>query len=65
MLVTSSPVSEGKYDYLKDRKKVYAIFICNTKTLLPLTLDEQTNKKRYASTGNRTHEQDWFTLPVL
>ena len=37
------------------------IFIYNTKILLPLTFDEQTDKKRYASTGNRTHDQDWFT----
>ena len=37
------------------------IFIYNTKILLPLTFDEQTDMKRYASTGNRTHDQDWFT----
>ena len=37
------------------------IFIYNTKVLLLLTFDEQTDKKRYASTANRTHDQDWFT----
>ena len=47
--------------YSKERKVVYVIFIHNTKILLPLTFDEQTDKKRYASTGNRTHDQDWFT----
>ena len=41
--------------------RVYVIFIYNTKILLPLTFDEQTDKNRYASTGNRTHDQDWFT----
>ena len=47
--------------YSKERKGVYVIFIYNTKVLLPLTFDEQTDKKRYASTGNPTHDQDWFT----
>ena len=47
--------------YSKERKGVYVIFIYNTKILLPLTFDEQTDKNRYASTGNRTHDQDWFT----
>ena len=28
----------------------------NTQILLPLSFDEQTDKKRYASTGNRTHD---------
>ena len=41
--------------------KLNIIFIYNTKILLPSTFDEQTDKKRYASTGNRTHDQDWFT----
>ena len=61
MVVNSSSPTEGKCDYSKERKGVYAIFIYNTKILLPLTFDEQTDKKRYASTGNRTHDQDWFT----
>ena len=65
MMVNSSPLIEGKYDYSKEWKGVYVIFIYNTKILLPLTSDEQTDKKRYASTGNRTHDQDWFTWPVL
>ena len=47
--------------YSKERKGVYVIFIYNTKILLHLTFDEQTDKKRYASTANRTHDQDWFT----
>ena len=50
-----------KVNYSKERKGVYVIFIYNTKILLPLTFDEQTDKKRYASTGNRIHDQDWFT----
>ena len=58
IMVNSSPLIEGKYDYSKERKGVYVIFIYNTKILLPLTFDEQTDKKRYASTGNRTHDQD-------
>ena len=37
MIVNSSPLREGKYDYSRDRKKVYAIFICITKILLPWT----------------------------
>ena len=45
-------------NYSKERKGLYVIFIYNTKMLLPLTFDEQTDKKRYASTGNRTHDQD-------
>ena len=48
-------------DYSKEPKGVYVICIYNTKILLLLTFDEQTDKKRYASTGNRTHDQDWFT----
>ena len=35
------------------------------KALLPLTFDEQTSKQRYASTGNRTHDLDWFTRTML
>ena len=61
LMVNSSPLIEGKYDYSKERKGVYVIFIYNTKILLPLTFDEQTDKKTYASTENRTHDQDWFT----
>ena len=61
MMANSSPLIEGKYDYSKKRKGVYVIFIHNTKILLHLTFDEKTDKKRYASTGNRTHDQDWFT----
>ena len=40
MTVNSSPLTEGKYDYLKERKGVYVIFIYNTKILLPLTFDD-------------------------
>ena len=65
LMVNSSSLIEGKYDYSKERKGVYVIFIYNTKILLPLTFDEQAEKKRYASTGNRTYDQDWFTRPVL
>ena len=61
MMVNSSPLTEGKYDYSQERKGVYLVFIHNTKILLPLTFNEQTDKKRYASTGNRTHDHDWFT----
>ena len=61
LMVNSSPLIEGKYNYSKERKGVYVIFMYNTKILLPLTFDEQTDKKKYASTGNRTHDQDWFT----
>ena len=64
MMVNSSLI-ESKYDYSKERKEVYVIFIYNTKILLSLTFDEQTDKKRYAWTRNRTHDQDWFTWPVL
>ena len=52
---------KGKYDYSKERKGPYVIFIYNTKILLSLTFDEQTDKKRSASTENRTHDRDWFT----
>ena len=48
-------------DNSKERKGVYVIFVDNTKILSLLTFDEQTDKKRYASTGNRTHDQGWFT----
>ena len=44
-----------------ERKGVYVISIYNTKILLPLTFNEQTDKKRYGSTRNRTHDQNWFT----
>ena len=40
MMVNSSPLIEGKYDYSKERKGVYVIFIYNTKILLPLTFDD-------------------------
>ena len=40
MMVNSSALIEGKYDYLKERKGVYVIFIYNTKILLPLTFDD-------------------------
>ena len=40
MMVNSSPLIEGKYDYSKERKGVYVIFIYNTKILLPFTFDE-------------------------
>ena len=65
MMVNSSPFIQGKYDYLKERKGAYVIFIYNTKILLSLTFDEQTDKKRCASTENRTHDQDWFTWTML
>ena len=61
MMVNSSPFIQGKYDYSKERKGAYVIFIYNTKILLSLTFDEQTDKIRCASTENRTHDQDWFT----
>ena len=61
MMVNSSPFIKGKYDYSKERKGAYVIFIYNTKILLSLTFDEQTDKKRGASTENRTHNQDSFT----
>ena len=52
MVVNSSPLIEGKYEYSKERKGVYVIFIYNAKILLALTFDEQTDKKRCASTEN-------------
>ena len=52
MMVNSSPFIQGKYDYSKERKGAYVIFIYNTKILLSLTFDEQTDKKRCASTEN-------------
>ena len=61
LMVNSSALIESKYDYSKERKGVYLIFIYNTKILLPLTFDGKTDKKGYASTANRTHGEDWFT----
>ena len=58
MYVSVYLYEQGKSYYSNERKWVYVIFIYNTKILLPLTFDEQTDKKRYASTGNRTHDQD-------
>ena len=40
LMVNSSPLMEGKYDYSKERKGVHIIFIYNTKILLPLTFDD-------------------------
>ena len=48
MMVNSSPLTEGKYDHSKERQGVHVIFIYNTKILLSLTFDEQTDKTRYA-----------------
>ena len=48
MMVSSSPLTKGKHDYWKERKGVYVILIYNTEILLPLTFDEQIEKKRYA-----------------
>ena len=45
----------------KGTKRSICNFYIQYQNLLPLTFDEQTDKKRYASTGNRTHDQDWFT----
>ena len=53
--------SEKKNDYSMERKGVYVISIYNTKILLPLPSDEPADKKRYGSTRNRTHGQNWFT----
>ena len=60
-MINTAPHTEGKHDYSKERKGVYVISIWNTKILLPVPFDEQTDKKRYASTGNRIHDQEWFT----
>ena len=60
-MVNSSSLTEGKHNHSKERKGVYVIFIYNTKILLRVPFDEQTDKKRYASTAKRTHDQDWFT----
>ena len=51
MTVNSSPLTEGKYDYSKERKGVYVIFIYNTKILLPLTFDEQQTRKDMLQLG--------------
>ena len=48
LTANSSPHIEGKYDYSQELKGVYAILIYNTKISLPLTFDEQTNRKSYA-----------------
>ena len=40
LMVNTSPLTEGKYDYSKKRKGVDGIFIINTKILLPLTFDD-------------------------
>ena len=40
MTVNSSPFAESKYDYSKERKGVYVIFIYNTKILLPFAFDD-------------------------
>ena len=40
MMVKNSLLIKGKYDYSKERKGVYVIFIYNTKMLLPLTFDD-------------------------
>ena len=40
LMVNSSPLIEGKYDYSKERKGVYVVFMYNTKILLPLTFDD-------------------------
>ena len=45
LMVNSSPVIEGKYDYSKKRKGLDVIFIYNTKILLSLTFDEHTEMK--------------------
>ena len=58
MMVNNFPLAEGKYDYSKERKEVYVIVMYNTKILVPFTLDEQTDKKTYASSGNGTHDED-------
>ena len=65
MMLNNSSPTKGKYDYWKEWKGVRGIFMYNTKSLLALTFDEQTNKKRYTSTGNWTHNKDWLTWPVL
>ena len=63
MIVNGSPLTEGKYDYSKERKGVYVIFIYNTKILLPFTFDEPTDKKRYASTRDAPVRSDWVSSP--
>ena len=65
MMVKISRFIQGKYDYSKEGKGVYVILIYNTKILLPLTFDKETDKKRCASTENRTHDQDLFTWTML
>ena len=40
LMVNSSPLIEGKYDYSKERKGVYVIFMCNTRILFPLTFHD-------------------------
>ena len=57
MMLNNSPPTNGKYEYSKEWKGEYVILIYNTKALLALTFDEQTNK-RYTSIANRTHDQD-------
>ena len=65
LMVNSYRLIEGKYDYSKERKGEYVISKYNTRILLPSIFDKQTDKKRYAWSGNRTHDQDWFSWPLL
>ena len=41
MVVNSSPLTEGKYDYSKERKGVYVILIYTLPVLFPLTFDDK------------------------
>ena len=65
MMLNDCRVIRGKYDYSKEWKGVDVSFIYNSKILHSLTFDVQPDKKRYASTGNRSHGQHWFTSQVL
>ena len=60
LMVNCSLPMKGKRDYWKERKGVYIICV-KRETLLAFTFDEQTENKRYGSTGNRTQGQDCFS----
>ena len=60
-----SPKTKSLKIIQRNEKEYMSFLYTIPKFLLSLTFDEQTDKKRYTSTVNRTHDQDWFTWPVL
>ena len=58
MFIENAKVFDYSFDIHMSDDLFGRIFIYNNNILLPLIFDEQTNKKRYSSTGNQTHDQD-------